>query len=127
MNWLKKRIKMLGISYCVSVVVLFGVVTYLAIPSFTRISKTLYFEKTIATETLNLSYDYNGENFTAEKAVKIYINPENAKEYILATTIGCDWFFVIMYLLSVGMALFFFFDDPKAEEKNDTAEVKQEL
>lgn len=126
MNWLKKRIKMSGISYCVSVVVLFGVATYLAIPSFTRISKTLYFEKTIATETLNLSYDYNGENFTAEKAVEIYINPENAKEYILAVTISCDWFFVIMYLLTVGMALFFFFGDPKAEEENDKAEVKQE-
>ena len=126
MSWLKNRIKTLGASWCVAMVVLIGVITYLDIPNFTRIFKTLYFEKTIATETLNLSYNYNEENFIAEKTVKIYVNPENPKDYILDSTISTDWIMAVLYLFTIGFSvLFFSFHNPEAEKENDTVEIKQ--
>lgn len=126
MNWLKNRVKTLGVSWCVVMVILIGMVTYFDIPCFTRISKTLYFEKTIATESLNLTYNYGEEEFTAEKDVKIYVNPENPKDYILGSTISTDWIMAVLYLFTIGFSvLFFSFHNPEAEKENDTVEIKQ--
>lgn len=106
--------------------VLIGVVTYFDIPCFTRIFKTLYFEKTIATESLNLTYNYGEEEFTAEKDVKIYVNPENPKDYILGSTISADWILVILYLFLIGFSvLFFSFYDPEAEKESNEVKAKQ--
>lgn len=105
---------------------LIGMVTLFIIPNFTRISKTLYYEKTIATETLNLSYNYDEENFTADKTVKIYVNPDNPKDFILSNTISSDWILVVSYLFFMGfLVLFFAYYDPATEKEKNIVEVKQ--
>ena len=87
-------------------------------PCISTIVKTSKYEKVVATEPSGLSYKYGEELFVPEKNAKIYVNPENQKDYVTCDAVKGYWGLTIIYALAMTMMISYllFYESSTKEE-----------